>query len=123
LRRRNKFLGSSAHLVEIDLLRRGLRPPMRGELPADTAYFAFVSRAQERPSTGIWPMPLRQPLRSIPIPLLAGDTDASLELQSALTATYDTWDYAAELDYSKPPELALSPEDAAWARQILAQPR
>jgi hypothetical protein len=124
LRRRNKFLASSAHLVEIDLLRRGLRPPMRGELPRDAAYFAFVSRAQARPSTEIWPMSLRQPLNPIPIPLLAGDADVSLDLQAAFTATYDTWDYAAELDYSKPPEVALSsPQDAAWAAQILPQQR
>jgi hypothetical protein len=120
LRRRNKFLASSAHLVEIALLRRGLRPPMRGELPADAAYFAFVSRVESRPSTGIWPMSLRQALRPIPIPLLRGDTDVSLDLQGAFTLTYDTWDYAADLDYSKPPEIALSPEDAAWAGQVLA---
>ena len=124
LRRRNKFLVSSAHLVEIDLLRRGLHPPMRGELPPDASYFTFVSPAQTRPSTQIWPMSLRQPLKPIPIPLLAGDADVTLDLQAAFTATYDTWDYAAELDYSKPPEVPLSsPQDAQWAVQLLAQQR
>ena len=52
------------------------------------AYFAFVSRAQTRPSTEIWPMSLRQAMRPIPIPLLAGDADVTLDLQAALTATY-----------------------------------
>jgi Protein of unknown function (DUF4058) len=33
LRRRDRFLGSDVHLLEIDLLRRGRRVPMEGELP------------------------------------------------------------------------------------------
>lgn len=122
LQRRESFLAGDAHLVEIDLLRRGTRLPMRGALPA-APYFAFVSRADRRPMTGVWPITLRGPLPTIPVPLLATDADAPLELQAALTGTYDAFSYDLELDYRRPPEFPLSPEDAAWAREHLAIPR
>jgi Protein of unknown function (DUF4058) len=118
LRRRAKFLASSAHLLEIDLLRRGRRVPMKDKLP-DAAYFALVSRAEDRPATGVWPIGLRDRLPMIPVPLLAGDADVHLDLQAALDSTYDAWDYVAELDYTRTPSVPLPPEDTAWAKQVL----
>ncbi len=87
LERRQRFLMSTVHLVEIDLLRRGERVPMQRHLPS-VPYFAFVGRANLRPLTQVWPITLRQPLPTIPIPLLAGDADVPLDLQQALTAVY-----------------------------------
>lgn len=50
--KRGQLLNSSAHLVEIDLLRRGGRlPPV--VLPG-TDYCIFVSRADWRPRAGAW---------------------------------------------------------------------
>jgi hypothetical protein len=114
LRKRQRLLLSSAHLMEIDLLRSGRRMPMRRPLPM-VPYFVFLSRAEDRPFTDVWPIPLTERLPSVPVPLSAGDADLELDLQQALTAIYDTFSYDLAVDYTRPPTLPLSPEDAAWA--------
>ena len=86
--KRDRILRSSAHLIEIDLLRKGQRVPMQGTLPS-VPYFVFLCRAEQRPMTEVWPIPLDQPLPEAPVPLLPGDADAKLDLQQALTIVYD----------------------------------
>jgi len=120
LERRERLLISAAHLVEIDLLRRGQRVPMRRHLPS-VPYFVFVGRSNKRPLTEVWPITLRQPLPTVPIPLLSGDADAPLNLQQALTAVYDGCAYGASIDYSRRAEIPLSKEDAAWAKRRVAE--
>ena len=78
----------TAHLIEIDLLRRGKRPPMREALP-DVPYFIFLSRAQRRPLTDVWPIRLDAPLPTISVPLLPGDADVPLDVQLAFSRVYD----------------------------------
>ena len=118
LTKRGRLLGSTAHLVEIDLLRQGKRVPMIEPLPAGP-YFAFVSRAGHRPAVGVWPISLRQPLPKIPVPLLAGDEDVPLDLQQALTAVYDVIGYDTILNYSARPSVALPDEDTQWAAEVV----
>lgn len=48
LDKRRRLLYSTAHLIEIDLLRHGRRIPMQQPLPA-APYFIFLSRAEQRP--------------------------------------------------------------------------
>lgn len=123
LTRRNRFLMSESHLIEIDLLRRGQRVPMRDPLP-QLPYFILLSRAERRPDTEVWPIALDQELPEIPVPLLVGDSDVSLDLQHALSAMYDMFAYDLDIDYSIQPEVALKPEQWAWAqKRIGAQPR
>ena len=122
LERRDGFLAGDVHLIEVDLLRRGARLPMRGALPA-APYYAFVSRSGHRPLTGVWPISLRGPLPPIPIPLLPGDDDVPLDLQAALTGAYDAYGFDLEIDYRKFPEFPLPPEEAAWVREHLGLPR
>ena len=76
--KRDAVLHSSAHLVEIDLLRGGPRLPMDG-LP-DTDYCVLVSRAGDRPNAGVWAVSLRDRLPVIPIPLAPPDGDVRLDL-------------------------------------------
>jgi len=118
LERRSRFLRSSAHLMEIDLLRRGRRVPMRQALPA-FPYFVFLSRAGRRPNTQVWPIPLRSVLPEVPIPLLPGDGDASLRLQDVLNNVYDQLAYDVSTDYTQPPAVALTTEDIAWAQSCV----
>src|SRR5689334_4207783 len=54
LNKRRRLLCSMAHLIEIDLLRRGRRVPMQQALPP-APYFIFVSRAERRPIVEVWP--------------------------------------------------------------------
>ena len=69
INKRDQLLGGSVHFVEIDLLRGGPRMPAE-DLP-ECDYCVIVSRAELRPTAGVWPIHLREPLPTIPIPLRA----------------------------------------------------
>jgi hypothetical protein len=118
LLRRERLLMSAAHLIEIDLLRLGQRVPMRKALPAEP-YFVFLSRAERRPLTEVWPIALDARLPVVPVPLLAGDADVPLDLQRALSNVYDLAGYDLAVDYTRRPEVPLAPGDAAWATERL----
>ncbi len=107
---------SSAHFVEIDLLRCGPRMPWL-DMP-DCDYCIVVSRVTQRPRSGLWPVDLRDRLPEIPIPLRTGDADARLDLQQVLHRIYDAACYEYHI-YSGPPEPPLPSGDAEWARQFV----
>lgn len=120
--KRLSLLGTSVHLLEIDLLRRGQRllfetdPP-----PAD--YYIYLSRFTNRPICDVWAVGLRDRLPVVPVPLLPPDEDVLLDLQRAVNACYDLVHYERLLDYTvAPPPPPLSEVDAAWLlTQIEAQ--
>jgi hypothetical protein len=118
LAKRRRIWLSTAHLLEIDLLRQGQRVPMQKPLPA-APYFIFLSRAEKRPITEIWPISLREALPVVPIPLLPGDEAVSLDVQQVFTTTYDLLGYDLAIDYAQSPEIPLPKEDAAWAETLL----
>lgn len=118
LAKRQRVLMSTAHLVEIDLLRAGLRVPMRQPLPS-VAYFAFVGRFEQRPTVDVYPIGLDQPLPTIMVPLLPGDADCPLDLQRAFTTVYDALRYDLVIDYNAPPHVPLPAEAASWAAECL----
>ncbi len=118
LDKRQRILLSAAHLVEIDLLRSGQRVPMQEPLPP-APYFVFVGRAERRPIVDVWPIQLADRLPQIPIPLLAGDPDVSLDLQQALDTIYDALSYDLSVDYTRPSDVPLEGAVAAWARERL----
>jgi Protein of unknown function (DUF4058) len=121
LGKRGQLLSSSAHFVEIDLLRGGPRMPFGTPEPS-CAYYVLVSRMEGRPNAGIWPIGLRDSLPVVRIPVRAPDADAQLDLQSALHHVYDAARYENYI-YEGTPEPELSEEDALWARQYLAPGR
>jgi hypothetical protein len=116
LGKRTEILRSRTHLVEIDLLRGGVRMPPE-ELPT-CDYCALVSRVEERPRAGVWPWRFRDPLPVVPIPLRGNDPDARLDLKAAIDQVYDGGGYEDYI-YSGLPEPQLAPDDAAWAAQFL----
>lgn len=118
LRKRESLLASPAHLMEIDLLRKGKRLPMRRELP-DAEYFVFLSRAGQRPMTGVWPVRLQDPLPEVPVPLTNGDPDCLLDLQKALENVYDVLRYDLDIDYRRPPDVPFTKSQAARAAAFL----
>jgi hypothetical protein len=122
LRKRQRILLSSAHLLEIDLLRKGKRVPMRSPLPT-ADYFILLSRVEIRPQTEVWPLALDQTLPTVPVPLLSKDPDAWLDLQSVFSSVYDEGRFPFLIAYSKPPDVPLSRETMAWAKKLLARPR
>lgn len=117
--RRMELLRTRTHLLEIDLLRQGVRIQLLGE-PPPAHYYVYLSRWQRRPFTEIWPISLHQPLPTVPVPLLPPDPDVPLNLQAAVKACFDLVGYERLLDYSGPPPPPdLSDEDAAWVEEIL----
>ncbi|MCX6028028.1 MAG: DUF4058 family protein [Chloroflexi bacterium] len=119
-RRRRGLLKRDLHLLEIDLLRGGRRITLWGEWPPGT-YYVYLSRAEDRPVTDVWPIGLCEPLPVVPVPLLEPDPDVTLDLQAAVNACFDLVHYERLLDYSTsptPPDLAS--EDAAWVDARLA---
>lgn len=119
LAKRANLLGSQAHLVEIDLLRGG-RPMPLTDRP-DCAYSVLVSRVQERPLAGFWPLALADRLPVIPIPLNPPDGDARIDLQALIDHVHDVSGYEDYL-YENGPEPPLTAGEAAWARPFLPAP-
>jgi hypothetical protein len=118
LAKRRQTLLSTAHLLEIDLLHNGERVPMRDPLPP-APYFLFLSRAEARPFLEVWPVQLRERLPVVPVPLLPGDADVSLDLQLAFTTIYDALGYDLAVDYRRPPEVRLPAEEMEWVEEHL----
>ncbi len=105
-----------AHLVEIDLLRGG--KPLPAEDRPECDYSVLVSRADRRPRADFWPIRLRDPLPTIPVPLRPEDGEARLDLQALLHRVYDESGYEDYI-YRREPDPPLSGDDAGWARSCL----
>lgn len=117
--KRSQLLASSVHLVEIDLLRGGPRMPLEELTRCD--YYALVSRTEQRPHAGIWPIALRDPLPRIPIPLQAPHADVHLDLQQVLHRIHDAAGYEDYI-YQGTPHPPLTAEETAWAAAFLPKP-
>lgn len=117
--RRLEILQTQAHLLEIDLLRRGERLVLQGELPS-SAYYVYLSRSERRPRTQVWTVALSEVLPIVPVPLLRPDPDVPLNLQSALRACFELVRYERLLNYGEPPPPpTLSDSERAWVNDCL----
>jgi hypothetical protein len=118
LEKRRTFLTAPVHFIEIDLLRS--YPPMPFDDPLPSAHcLVMVCKAGERPHSSVWPISVRQPLPTIPIPLLPPDPPVPLDLGQALWTTCARARYDLRVDYRKPPIPPLSSADAAWAAALI----
>ena len=115
--KRRALVRQKIHLVELDLLLSGRRLPMSGPLP-DGDYFAFISRAQQRPNSDVYAWGVRDRLPSIPIPLSASVPDVELDLFDVFATAYDRGRYAKLIDYTAPPLVIRDPDDRAWAEKV-----
>src|SRR5262249_40161893 len=106
LAKREQILSSTAHLVEIDLLRGG-KPMPRADRP-DCEFSMLVSRVEDRPRAGFWPVRLRSALPEIPVPLRSPDADARLDLQAIVHRLYDAAGYEDYI-YGSSPDPPLAP--------------
>jgi hypothetical protein len=115
--KRERVMDANAHLLEIDLLRRGTHSAPIDNLP-NAPYFVFLTRAG-RPLLEIWPIQLRAALQVLPVPLRYPDPDVPLDLGAVLQAIYKRAHYDASIDYREEPDIPLSKDDAAWADEWL----
>jgi hypothetical protein len=117
LKKRESILRTRCNLVEIDLLRGGVRLPMASPLPSGD-YFAIVSRARERPHAAVYGWKLDQRIPQIKVPVSSSDSDLDLDLQGVVDlvyrrARYRSLNYAADLS---PP---LDAEQRRWVDELL----
>jgi hypothetical protein len=123
LRKVEHYASGGVTLVEIDLLRFPSRERLAVteiEIPLDrrAAYMVCVRAGWDPETWRAYPMPLRAPLPSIPIPLRQADAPVMLALQPLIERVYAAGGHD-DIDYSIPPDPPLTDDDARWAVQLL----
>lgn len=117
-----EVLASDANLVEIDLLRAGHRvlavSPDLIPRPYRTPYLVCVTRGRWPDRAEVYPIPPRERMPAIKVPLREADHDVPLDLQAAVSQVYRNGRYD-DIDYTVEPEPPLDPQDAAWADALL----
>ncbi len=122
-RKRRELLRSAAHVLEIDLLRGGERPPLERPVPP-APYYVTLSRADHRPTVEVWPIQLGDKLPVLPVPLLEPDPDVPLDLGRLVTSVYEDGGYARLIDYRRPPPPPELPDtEAVWLDEHLRKQR
>ena len=121
--KQDELRAGGVSLVEIDLLRAGQRrlgvPYHRLPISHRTAYQVCVRRGWDPLAVEVYPVPLRQRLPVVKVPLRRTDAEAPLELQPLIEQCYRNGKYDDDLDYRHPPDPPLRPEDEAWADILL----
>lgn len=124
LQKQRELRQAGVSLVEIDLVRSGawtLQVPLRQLPPAYRAalYHAVVRRSWRGEKSEVYACPLQQPLPTIRIPLRESDpADAKLDLQALVDQVYRNGAYD-DLEYSKPLDPPLPPEQMSWLNERL----
>ena len=123
LKKQSECVQAGVNLVEVDLIRGGQPTTLitSSMVPPENAtpYHVSVFRAARSDELAYFPLPLRQRLPRLPIPLRPTDKDVVLDLQSVLDTAYDRGRYD-DIDYSRPLAPALDSADEQWARELLA---
>ena len=112
LAKRADVIARPVHLVELDLLLGGRRPPMDDPLPPGD-YYAIVSRAEGRPASEVYAWSVRRVLPVIPIS--RPDPDLLLGLEEVFATTFRRGRYERSINYARSLRPLLGPEDRDWA--------
>lgn len=120
LTKRSNFLSSNVNLLEIDLLRGGIRLPTVEALPKGD-YYAFLSRTAQRPQVSVYAWPMAHRLPSVPVPLRGDDSEVVLDLQSAFDDAYSRAGYDYSLNYRQAISPPVRGNEAAWVGEMLKQ--
>jgi hypothetical protein len=127
LRKQRELLDSPTHLVEIDLLRAGAHATA---VPRDLAvaragpfdYHVSIHSFDQIEDFLVYPIRLDDRLPEIAVPLLPGDPDVMIDLQSIFDRCYDTGPYRRRVRYAEgTPVPPLRPDQEGWASQLLLQ--
>jgi hypothetical protein len=121
-RKQRDYLAGGVNLVEIDLVREGrfvlAVPEHELAAPWRTPYMVCVRRATRPEEAAIYPIPLRERLPAIQIPLRPSDPDVVLDLQPLVDQVYANGPYS-RVDYTRDPEPPFGPVDARWVDELL----
>ena len=128
-RKQLEVLETRAHLVEIDLLRGGEHStavPLQ-RVQRKTGRFDYhicIHRFDQLEDYIVYPILLRSRLPRVSIPLLPGDSDIVVDLQSIFDRSYAAGLYSRRIDYKgKSPSPPLTDIDSRWVVGLLEQYR
>lgn len=120
------FLSGGVNLVEIDLVRAGewVFSIDENAMPEHrrTPCLICVFRATRPDERAVYPLPLRERLPRLAIPLRPTDPDVVLDLQAVVDEAYEKGRYD-RTDYRRRLIPPLSADDAVWANEILREAR
>lgn len=122
-RKRRNVLSSQANLVEIDLLREGVRlipQPIECNV-SRCRYMIGVNRATNRLQYELYPVALNEALPKFNIPLREPDPDVPLDLQAAFDRCYESGAYDDLVDYNQPPSAVMTELERGWFVQLFSQ--
>jgi hypothetical protein len=127
LQKQREVLGSKTHLVEMDLLRSGHHTtavPHERAVAQAGAFDCHVSVHcyDKRQEYVVYPILLTDTLPEILIPLLPGDPEVAVNLQTVFDRCYDTGPYRRRVRYrDNAPVPPLRPDQAEWATCLLRE--
>ncbi|WP_309719937.1 DUF4058 family protein [Armatimonas sp.] len=124
VRKQQRLLRSSTHLLEIDLLRAGRHTVAAAKDDLETFfghwdYVVSLHRAGEGAECDAWARTLRQVLPTVPVPLTSSIPDIRLDVQALLDHVWDRGPFRKTLAYRDQPFPPLKEEDTAWADALL----
>jgi hypothetical protein len=123
LQKRQEIIANHLNLVEIDLLRGGVKLPL-GKKPPDRLedYYVMVAPASDYPEAYFWSFGLRDVVPSIAVPLERDVPGVTVDLKACIDRVYREGRYGTDLDYSQPLTPRLDKADAGWVRDLIAKP-
>jgi hypothetical protein len=124
LKKQAELRDGGVSLVEINLNRTGrhvLTLPF-DQIPSGhrSPYAACVRRGWSPGEVEYYPIPIRERLPAIRIPLRRDDPDVVLDLQALVDHCYEAAGYD-DIDYGEDPDPPLRPHDARWADALLRE--
>jgi hypothetical protein len=123
LTKQDQVLNENLNLLEIDLLRGGAHTVAApyASLAERGAwdYLICLCREGRRSEYQYWPVQLRNPLPRILVPLSDERDDVSLNIQSLCDQAYVGGRFWNLIHYDTEPPAPLSPQDRAWANDLL----
>ena len=120
--RHEQLIRSGVNVVEIDLIRGGLRTlpdQLNAELretPSQTMYLIIVGKAHCPDERQVYYCPLRERLPAFAVPLRKTDASVPLDLQPLIDRCYQTGRYW-QLSQRPLPLPVLADEELAWVNQ------
>ena len=120
LGKRAEVRASTAHLVEIDLLRAGAPMPVVGDAPPG-CYRIIVANGRLRPQADLYAFGVREAIPEFVLPLGKGDSGVGVNLNEVLRHVYSHGSYNMFIDYGRDPEPPLSDADRAWVDGLLRE--
>ena len=120
--KRLQILGSSTHLVEIDLLRAGESMPiLDNDIKSD--YRILVSRSQLRPRAELYPFNLSEVIPAFFLPLQKEDIEPLVDLQNVIQDLFDRAGLDLAIDYNSEPVPPIQETDLIWVNELLKENR